>query len=224
MFGPGRQPTGEEARMSTDRAEAGIEIVIAEHVATSFEGRAGKDKGDATVTLIRNRFTDSFPAAEIHTEQDNRPPALVSLYRRIAAAFAPATMEPHPTARASQLADLKGAITTLRSAKAHIGQSQRLERARASLMAERHLLFLKNEFTEGFGRIESWILSITFLVLVLLESVNLLWALPILGLSIARAWQLERQCKRRLKKMAEIDALIGRIDIFPHGAAGSVLG
>lgn len=207
--------------MSTDRAESGIEIVIAEHVATSFQGRT--DKAGPTATAIRNRITDTFPAGAIRTEQDNQPPALVGLYRRIAAAFAPATIEPHSDERATQLNDLKGSIATLRGDQVAARKNHLLEHAKACLLMERQQLFLKNEFTEGFGRIEAWILSLTFLVLVLLESISLVWALPILGLSIARAWYLDRQCKRRIKKISDIDALIDRIDLAPH-AANSILG
>jgi hypothetical protein len=202
--------------MSIDRAESGIEIVIAEHVATSFQRRI--DQHGTTATTIRNRITDTFPTGPIGTEQDNQPPALVSLYRRIAAAFAPTTIEPHSDERAMQLKDLKGTITTFRSEKAAARKIHLLEHARTCLLMERQQLFLKNEFTEGFGRIEAWILSMTFLVLVLPGSISLVWALPILGLSIARAWYLDRQCKRRLKKISDIDTLIDRIDLAPHAA------
>ncbi len=79
---------------------------------------------------------------------------------------------------------------------------------------------MKNELTEGFGRIEAWGLSITFLVLVLLEAVDILWALPLLALSVCRSWYLDRQCKRRLTKISEIDALIERIELAPQVATG----
>ena len=73
-------------------------------------------------------------------------------------------------------------------------------------------MLVKNQLTEGFGRIECWILSLSFLGLVLLNAVSLLWALPFLGFSIGRAWYLDRTCKRRLKTISEIDALIDRIE------------
>jgi hypothetical protein len=94
-------------------------------------------------------------------------------------------------------------------------QKHLFEYAKSQLLIERQQLFMRNELTEGFGRIEAWILSIAFLTLVLLNVVSILWALPLLALSIGRAWYLDRECKRRLGKMAEIDSLIERIDHAP---------
>jgi hypothetical protein len=47
----------------------------------------------------------------------------------------------------------------------------------------------------------------------------ILWALPFLALSIARSWQMDTRCKGRLRKVAEIDALIERIDLAAQGIA-----
>jgi hypothetical protein len=197
--------------MSTNRAGATIETAIARHVATIFEhGAQG-----TTVAQIRGRITDEFEPAELRTEQDNQPPALVALHRRIVAAFAPVERAYDTPDRVSDLAKLRGSLERQRSPRQAIEQKHLLGYAKSQLLIERQQLFLKNEFTEGFGRIEAWVLSIAFLTLVLLNAVNILWALPLLGLSICRAWHLDRQCKRRLGKIAEIDSLIERIEYAP---------
>jgi hypothetical protein len=207
--------------MSSDRAEAVIETAIAKHVAASFAPDGSRAKSDAHATQIRNRIIDSFEPGDLLGEQDNRPPALVSLYQRITAAFSHIeTNAPVQLDRLSELAGLKGSLQDLRRSQSRVGRSHLLEHAKARLLNERQQLFMKNELTEGFGRIEAWALSITFLVLVLLETVSILWALPLLALSVGRSWYLDRQCKRRLKKIAEIDALIDRIDLAPQGASG----
>jgi hypothetical protein len=197
--------------MSTDRAEAAVEIAIAKHVANSFQ-RNGRNKDDAIVVQARNCITDSFSLSELQTEQDNQPPALVAFYRRIAAAFTPIAREHETPERASRLTDIKGSLENLRSALPSMTQKSKLDHARSHLLIERQQLFVKNELTEGFGRMEAWILSIAFLGLVLLDAVSILWALPFLGLSICRAWYLDRRCKHRLKKITDIDALIDRIE------------
>jgi hypothetical protein len=204
--------------MSTERAEAALESAIAAHVAASFQRNDRGDEPETTAAQIRSRITDSFRAAEIPTEQDNQPPALVVFYRRIAAAFAPIAREPESTDRSSSLADLKNGLATLRSALPAMPQRSRLDHAKTRLLIERQQLLMQNEFTEGFGRIEVWILSIAALTLVLLEAVGIVWALPLLALSIARSWQMDRRCKARLRKVAEIDALVERIDLMPQTA------
>ena len=207
--------------MSSDRAEVAIETAIAKHVAASFVPGADKDRSEAPVAQIRNRIIDSFESRDLTGEQDNRPPALVSLYQRIAAAFSHVgTAAPVQQDRSSQLARLKGSLENLRRSQPATGQSHLMQHARARLLNERQQLLMKNELTEGFGRIETWILSIAFLVLVLLQTVSILWALPILALSVCRSWHLDRQCKRRLTKISEIDALIERIALASQGATG----
>ena len=198
--------------MSTDRAGAAVEIAIAKHVANSFQRTRRDGKADAVVVKVRNRITDSFQPNELQTEQDNQPPALAAFYRRIAAAFAPIAIEHDTPERSSHLSDIRSSLENLRSALPTVAQKSRLDHAKAHLLIERQQLLVKNELTEGFGRIEAWILSLAFLGLVLLGAVSILWALPFLGLSIGRAWYLDRQCKRRLKKISDIDALIGRIE------------
>jgi len=204
--------------MSTERAEAALESAIAAHVAASFQRNDRSDEPETTAAQIRSRITDRFQAVEIPTEQDNQPPALVAFYRRIAAAFAPIAREPESAERSSSLADLKNGLATLRSALPAMPQRSKLDHAKTRLLIERQQLLMQNEFTEGFGRIEVWILSIAALTLVLLEAVGILWALPLLALSIARSWQMDRRCKARLRKVAEIDALVERIDLMPQTA------
>ena len=204
--------------MSTERAEAALESAIAAHVAASFQRNDRGDEPETTAAQIRSRITDRFQAVEIPTEQDNQPPALVVFYRRIAAAFAPIAREPESAERSSSLADLKNGLATLRSALPAMPQRSKLDHAKTRLLIERQQLLMQNEFTEGFGRIEVWILSIAALTLVLLEAVGILWALPLLALSIARSWQMDRRCKARLRKVAEIDALVERIDMMPQTA------
>ena len=204
--------------MSTERAEAALESAIAAHVAASFQRNDRGDEPETTAAQIRSRITDRFQAVDIPTEQDNHPPALVVFYRRIAAAFAPIAREPESAERSSSLADLKNGLATLRSALPAMPQRSKLDHAKTRLLIERQQLLMQNEFTEGFGRIEVWILSIAALTLVLLEAVGILWALPLLALSIARSWQMDRRCKARLRKVAEIDALVERIDLMPQTA------
>ena len=197
--------------MSTDRAEATIETAIAGHVASVFE-----QGGQATaVAQIRRRITDDFVPVGLQTEQDNQPPALVALHRRIVKAFAPLERAYDTPDRVSDLAELRGDLERQRGSRPVIEQKHLLDYAKNQLLIERQQLFLKNQFTEGFGRIEAWILSIAFLTLVLQNVVSILWALPLLTLSIGRAWYLDRQCKRRLGKIAEIDSLIERIEHVP---------
>ncbi|MGF9756450.1 hypothetical protein AAII07_14705 [Microvirga sp. 0TCS3.31] len=197
--------------MSTDRAGATIEAAIAGHVASVFEN----GRQVTAVAQIRNYITDHFEQSARHTEQDNQPPALVALHRKIVAAFAPIERAYDTPDRVSDLAELRGSLERQRSSRPVIEQQHLLGYAKSQLLIERQQLFMKNEFTEGFGRIEAWILSSAFLTLVLLNAVSILWALPLLGLSICRAWYLDRQCKRRLGKIAGIDSLIERIEHAP---------
>lgn len=197
--------------MSTERAEAAVEIAIARHVAVSFQ-RSVRSTDVTIAARTRNHITDRFRHGAFETDQDNRPPALVAFYRRITAAFAPVASEPHPAERALHLSEIKGSLEILRGGLSTVSQKSRMDDARFQLLIERQQLLVKNQLTEGFGRIESWILSLSFLGLVLLNAVSLLWALPFLGFSIGRAWYLDRACKRRVEKISDIDALIGRIE------------
>jgi hypothetical protein len=194
--------------MSTDRAEPAVETAITRHVARSHQH-------GTTAAHIRDRITDSFQPDELRIEQDNRPPALVALQRRIIVAFAPIEREYDTPDRSSDLAALKQTLEHQRSARHKSDQKHLLAYARSQLLIERQQLFFKNEFTEGFGRLEISALSIAALTLVLLNVVGVFWALPLLSFSIGRAWHLDRQCKRRLAKISEIDALLERIEHAP---------
>jgi len=197
--------------MSTDRAGATIEAAIAGHVASVFEPGRQVTAG----AQIRSRITDRFEPNTLQTQQDNQPPALVALHRRIAAAFTPVERAYDTPDRVSDLAKLRARLERQSSTQQSIEQKHLLGYAKSQLLIERQQLFIKNQFTEGFGRIEAWVLSVAFLTLVLLNVVSILWALPLLGLSICRAWYLDRQCKRRLEKIAQIDSLIERIEHAP---------
>jgi len=197
--------------MSTERAGTTIETAIARHVTSVFEN----GRQQTTISQIRSRITDDFEATDRQTGQDNQLPALIALHRRIVAAFAPRTTAYDIPNRVSDLAELRGTLEPQRSSRQANEQRHLLDYAKSQLLIERQQLFLKNEFTEGFGRIEAWVLSIAFLTLVLLNVVSILWALPLLILSIGRAWCLDRQCKRRLRKISEIDSLIERIAHAP---------
>ncbi len=194
--------------MSTDRAESAVE--------TSSTGHAAKSHQQGmTAARIRDRITDKFQPEELRIEQDNQPPAPVALQQRIFAAFSPIEREYDTQDRASDLAALMGTLERQRRARLTSDQKHLLAYAKSQLLIERQQLFLKNEFTEGFGRLEVWALSIAILILVLLNLVGILWSLPLLALSIGRAWHLDRQCKCRLAKISEIDTLIGRIEHAP---------
>src|SRR5688500_13312591 len=186
--------------MSTDRAESGVETAIKRHLAKSYQQ-------GTTAAYIRNRITDSFQPDVLRIEQDKQPPALVSLQRRIISAFSPIEREYDISDRSADLAALKRTLERQRSAPSRPDQKHLLAHAKSQLLIERQQLFLKNEFTEGFGRLEIWALSIAILTLFLLNVVSVFWGLPLFALSIGRAWHLDRQCKRRLAKISEIDAL-----------------
>jgi hypothetical protein len=190
--------------MSMDRAGTAIEAMIAEHVAGVFE----HGRQVTAVAQIRNCIIDNFEPNALKTEQDNQPPALAALHRRIAAVFAPIERAYDTPDRISDLAELRERLKRRGNPQQATEQKHLLGYAKSQLLIERQQFLLKNELTEGFGRIEAWILSVAFLTLVLLNVVGILWALPLLGLSICRAWYLDRHCKRRLGKIAEIDSLI----------------
>jgi hypothetical protein len=194
--------------MSTDRAEAAFKTAITKHSGSTYQ----RSDEETTVAQIRNRITGSLQSAELGSEQDNQPPALVALRRRIVAAFSRTERANDTLDRSSELAALKEALESQRRPQRATKQKHLLEYAKSKLLIERQQLFLKNEFTEGFGRIEAWVLSISFLALVLLNAISILWGLPLLALSICRAWHLDRQCRRRGRKIEEIDALIERIE------------
>lgn len=192
--------------MSIDRAPVAVETMIADHVAVSFQRSPVAPKVETTVSQIRSRITDQFEHAKPGSEQDNRPPALTELRNRIIEIFGPVREEPASHERAEALEGLQQSLERLRSPnRSQEGRNP----IHMQLLLERQQLVLKNEFTEGFGRMEIWLVSIAALGLVLLNAIDFLWALPILALGIGRSWFLDRKCKKRHARIAEIDTFIG---------------
>jgi hypothetical protein len=203
-------PSGEkEAVMSIDRAPVAVEIMIADHVAASFQTKAAAPKIETTASLIRSRITDQFERAQPGLDQDNRPPALTELRNRIIEVFGPVREEPISHERSEALEGLHQSLGRLRVVMARSVTQEGRNPLHMQLLLERQQLALKNEFTEGFGRVEIWLVSIASLALVLLKAIDFVWALPILALGIGRSWYLDRRCKRRHARIAEIDDLIG---------------
>lgn len=192
--------------MSIDRAPVAVETMIADHVAASFQ-RSAAPKDETTASHIRSRITDQFERTKPGIEQDNRPPALTELRNRIIEIFGPAREEPVSHERAETLEDLQRSLEWIRSTQDRAVGSENGSSLYMHLLLERQQLALKNEFTEGFGRVEIWLVSIAALALVLLKAIDLIWALPILALGVGRSWYLDRKCKQRHSRIAEIDSL-----------------
>ncbi|MET0526836.1 MAG: hypothetical protein ABW003_00550, partial [Microvirga sp.] len=143
--------------MSIDRAPVAVETMIADHVAVSFQRNAVAPKVETTASQIRSRITDQFEHAQPESEQDNRPPALTELRNRIIEIFGPVREEPVSQERAEALEGLQQSLERLRSP--NTSQEGR-NPIHMQLLLERQQLALKNEFTEGFGRVEIWLVSI----------------------------------------------------------------
>ncbi len=195
--------------MSIDRAHVAVEVMIADHVAASFQQSAVAPKAETTASQIRSRITDQFERTKPGSEQDNRPPALTELRNRIIEIFGPVRDEPISHERAEALDGLQQSLERLRGASLGIASRSGSSALHMQLLLERQQLALKNEFTEGFGRVEIWIVSIAALGLVLLNAIDFIWALPILALGIGRSWLLDRRCRKRHARIAEIDTLVG---------------
>jgi hypothetical protein len=181
--------------MAGEKARITVENLIADHVSVSFKARTRSDKGGTTAARTRNLVTDRFRHRDPGSEQDNAPPAVVAL--------------PVSRDRAAQLADLRTVLERVRRGKADASPRKDAKPVPIGLLLERQQLALRNELTEGFGRIEIWLVSLATLALVLLRAIDFLWAPPILALGIGRSWHLDRQGRKRLARIAEIDALIG---------------
>lgn len=194
--------------MSIDRASHAVEIMIADHVAASFQAKTAP-KVETTASQVRNRITDQFARAQPGTDQDNRPPALTQLRNRIIEIFGPAREETTSHERSEALESLQQSLERIRVAKAKPVPQENRDPLYMQLLLERQQLVLKNEFTEGFGRVEIWLVSIAALALVLLNAISFVWALPILVLGIGRSWYLDRRCRQRHMRIAEIDGLLG---------------
>jgi hypothetical protein len=194
--------------MPVERAHIAVENLIADHVAVSFRPRDRVETGENTAAQIRNRITDRFQHAAVGSEQDNAPPAIVALRDRLVTVFSPASKLAPSHDRAEQLAFLQAEIQEFRHRRTIGVAAQQAKPLHVELLLERQQLVLKNEFTEGFGRVETWLVSIAALTLVLLRAIDFLWALPILAIGIGRSWYLDRQCKKRIARIAEIDSIV----------------
>jgi len=198
--------------MPVERAHVAIENLIADHVAVSFGQKDRAYTAESTAAQIRRRITDHFQHGTIGSEQDNAPPGILALRSRLVTAFSPAQRINAAGDRAEQLAFLKISLEELRRQTAAIpvlrNDKEPGKPLHVDLLLERQQLVLKNEFTEGFGRVETWLVSLAALALVLLRAIDFLWALPILTLGIGRSWYLDRQCKKRMMRIAEIDAIV----------------
>ena len=193
--------------MSVERANVAIENLIADHVAASFRQDASPAEAETTVDQVRRRITDHFQPATLGTEQDNAPPAFRVVQAILTKAFPPGELPSFSDKRAEQLELLQATLEKLRRAAA-ASNPRHGNAIRADLLLERQQLTLKNEFTEGFGRFETWLVSLSALALVLLDAIDYLWVFPILTLSVGRSWYLDRQCKKRRARIMEIDALV----------------
>jgi hypothetical protein len=199
--------------MSIDRAYVAVETMIADHVAVSFQRSAAASKVETTASQIRSRITDQFERTRLGNEQDNRPPALTELRNSIIEIFGPVREEIVSHERAEALEGLQQSLERLRGPNTRTASPAGSNPIHMQLLLERQQLALKNEFTEGFGRVEIWLVSIAALGLVLLNAIDFVWALPILAVGIGRSWFLDRRCKKRHGRIVEIDALIGIVSI-----------
>ncbi|MCG7391544.1 hypothetical protein MHY87_01300 [Microvirga sp. ACRRW] len=193
--------------MSVERANVAVEHMIADHVAVSFKQKASPAGAESTAAQIRQCITDKFELVAPGNEQDNSPPAIQLLRDSLIKAFSPAQAPNTSQSRAEQLALLHSSLEGMRRISA-VATLKPGKPVHVDLLLERQQLVLKNEFTEGFGRFETWLISIAALALVLLNAIDYLWAIPILALSVGRSWHLDRQCKKRRERIAEIDAVV----------------
>lgn len=194
--------------MSVERAHVAIESLIADQVAISFKRTNQSGSSESTAAQIRSRITDHFQHDKLGSEQDNAPPALLALRKRLVAAFAPPQVVDASQNRAELLDNLQTALAELRHRRTAALPQAPEQPLHVDLLLERQQLLLKNEFTEGFGRVEIGLVSVAVLALVLLRAIDFLWAIPILALGIGRSWHLDRACKKRLARIAEIDAVV----------------
>ncbi len=201
--------------MSAERSNIAVESLIADHVAVSFRKKASSVRSD-TASQIRSRITDHFQFGAPGSEQDNVPPAAKILHDGLIRAFTflPPQSPALPHDRTEEIVRLQASAQELHRAVASAPGAR--APAHVSLLLKRQQFALKNELTEGLGRLEVSLVSITTLALILLDAINYLWALPILALTIGRSWQLDRQCKKRRAKIEEIDAIVQPIAKLSH--------
>ncbi|MEZ0170134.1 hypothetical protein [Microvirga sp. TS319] len=193
--------------MPAEKSFIAVENLIADHVAISFKQDETFSKADGTAAQIRRRITDRFQAPRAGSEQDNSPPAVQALYNRLFSAFSIVQPAGSSDDRLPQLTLLHKTLRAL-SQETRSSTRKDMRPAHIDLLLERQQLVLKNEYTLGFGRIEIWLVSLAALFLVMLSAIDFLWSLPALGLSVGRSWHLDRQCKKRCARIAEIDAIV----------------
>jgi hypothetical protein len=193
--------------MSLGRAHVAIENLIADHVALSFGQKAQRGSTASTAAQIRSRITDQFQHGALGPDQDNSPSAILALRDRIAKAFPLPPPRIEAPDRFEQLARLRTTLESLRSENRD-SSHHREKPVHWDLLLERQQLALRTELTEGFGRLEMWLVSIATLILVMLRAIDFIGALPILAAGIGRSWYLDRQCTKRHARIAEIDALV----------------
>lgn len=195
--------------MSVERANVAVENLIADHIAASFRQETPSASRETTAAQIRSRITDRFQIGALGPEQDNTPPAIQLLRANLINAFAflpPQSAKPSQD-RTEQLALLQASAQELHRTGVSSGPTRGTP-LHVDLLLERQQLVVKNEFTEGFGRFETWLVAVAVLALVLIQAIDYLWAVPILALSIGRSWHLDHQCRKRRTRIAEIDAII----------------
>ncbi|WP_414473735.1 hypothetical protein [Microvirga sp. M2] len=194
--------------MPAEKTFIAVESLIADHVAISFKQGETSSRADGTAAQIRRHITDHLQAPHISSEQDNSPPpAVQALYNRLFSAFSIVQPAGSSDDRLPQLTLLHKTLQAL-SQEARSSTRKNLRSAHVDLLLERQQLVLKNEYTLGFGRIEIWLVSIAALFLIVLNAIDFFWSLPALGLSVGRSWHLDRQCKKRSARIAEIDAIV----------------
>lgn len=202
--------------MSAETTPIAIESMIADHVALSFKQEEASSEAGGTAAKIRSRITNRFQPFEVSPEQDNAPPAVQALYGRLFRAFTlapPAAGSPHD--RLPQLKRLHDKLEALHGASKS-SADRGAAAPQVNLLLERQGLAMKNEYTVGFGRLEICLVAIAAFIPVLLDSIDFVWALPVLALSIGRSWHLDRQCKKRSARIAEIDAAVASGGLLPQ--------
>jgi hypothetical protein len=190
-------------------AQATVENLIAHHVADNFPLASREFVAHSVSKQIRNSITHRFRRDALQTEQDNTPSGFAELGNRLAAAFLIERETQTPQERSHKLADLRSRLEKLRiRAASDPAQRNELEHVKTRFILQREQLLMRNEFSEGIGRIEIWLLSIAACAIALLSNLSLFWATPVLAFSIGRSWYLDRRFKQRQQRIAEIDEII----------------
>lgn len=206
--------------MPLERAPIEVENLIADHVASSFRRNDRARSTNGAAAQIRSCITDRFPHSKIGFEQDNTPLTIPAVRNRVVTIASPPQKFTPASDHREKLALLQASLNELRRRREpHVSRKherQLHELLHVGLLLERQKLTLKNEVTKGFGRLETWIIALVALALILLKAVPFLWGLPILAFGIGRAWYLDHRCKKRLARVAEIDAILAPVSDKPQ--------